>query len=76
MKKNNTFKKINCFDDLVNGVEHWNGNNQHANIYIKIDNNNVQIQHYYRYGKSPKPFTMTKSQFNNWQKDIESQRGL
>jgi len=62
----NVFKNITCFNDLIAGIEHWNGNSQHANIYNLIDNNTVSVQHYYRYGKNKKPFTMTKIDFDNW----------
>ncbi len=66
-KQKNTFKKIKCFNDLIQGIEHCNGTNQHANFYNKIDSDTVSIKHYYRYGKNKqKPFVMTKIDFNNW----------
>ena len=64
----NTFKKITCFNDLVTGVEHCNGTNQHANFYKLIDSNTVSIQHFYRHGKNKAktPFTMSKIAFDDW----------
>ena len=67
-------KKIKCFEDLINGIEHWNGTNQFANRYIKIDSETVEVQHVYRYGKDPKPFKMTRIDFNSWLNDVNKTR--
>jgi|APSaa5957512535_1039671.scaffolds.fasta_scaffold02513_8 hypothetical protein len=61
-----SFKKIKCFKDLEDGVEHWNGNSQHSNIYNKLTTDTVEIEHYYRYGKRQKPFIMNREEFDSW----------
>ena len=63
-----SFKSIRCFKDLIQGVEHCNGTNQHANFYTRLDNDNVQVLHFYRYGKRNNPYTMSKVEFDTWLK--------
>ena len=70
IEQENTFKKIKCFNDLIQGIEHCNGTSQHANFYNKIDKNTVSIQHFYRHGKTQKPFIMTKIEFDKWLKAV------
>ena len=71
-EQKNKSKKITCFSDLIAGVEHCNGTNQHANFYTRLTNNTVEVEHYYRYGnyKNGKrinpPYIMTKIDFNDW----------
>jgi hypothetical protein len=62
--------KINSVSDLPIETEVCLGNDMACNFYTRHKNDSVTVQHYYRYGKSPEPYIMTKENFNAWRKEI------
>ena len=60
--------KIRSYKDLPIGKELYLGpaHQQFCNRYLRRDDNIIEVQNIYRYGKPSKTMYMTEQEFNKW----------
>jgi phage terminase large subunit-like protein len=60
---------INSFEV---GKEKWLGNDNYCNRYLRLDENTIEVEHVYRFGKSPPVKVYTAEEFAEWRRYINA----